>query len=222
MLISNNHLCSPLPGMSLAELEAAIHNPFRPPRPGRDEPHQGVDIAVVQDGIAIPGEPVLSLLPGIVAAIIQDRFPYGFAMMIETPLESLDGELISNFQLPSSLPTREPHPALTCPPFDPTLNWDTRKRSLYLLYAHMRSMGNFQLEDSVECGRQLGEVGQSGNALNPHLHLEVRLGPAGARFPSMAHYLSDATQEEMSNYCDWRVRDIFLLVDPMHILSAIP
>jgi hypothetical protein len=76
----------------------------------------------------------------------------------------------------------------------------------------------YQLSDLVECGARIGQIGQSGNALNAHLHLEARVGPAGARFEGLAHYESRASPTEMSNYCAWRVSGIFQLVDPMLIL----
>jgi murein DD-endopeptidase MepM/ murein hydrolase activator NlpD len=82
----------------------------------------------------------------------------------------------------------------------------------------MRDAPGFQVGDPIECGEALGQVGQSGNALNPHLHFEVRLGPAGIQLKSMAHYDASASAEEMSNYCTWRVRGVFQLVDPMLLL----
>ena len=69
------------------------------------------------------------------------------------------------------------------------------------------------------CGQAIGSVGMSGNALNPHLHLEVRVGPAGIRLESMAHYDTSATAQEMANYCRWRVSGLFQLVDPMQLGS---
>ena len=79
-----------------------------------------------------------------------------------------------------------------------------------------------QLGDWLQCGWEIGTVGMSGNALNPHLHLEMRVGPAGARFNSMAHYISSASNEEMANYCAWRVSGQFQVVDPMLLFSIEP
>ena len=79
----------------------------------------------------------------------------------------------------------------------------------------------FGLDDPIECGEQIGLIGQSGNALNPHVHLEARLGPSGARFSGMAHYDARATPEEMANYCAWRVSGVFQLMDPMQILALL-
>ena len=208
-------LCSPLEGFVLADLPGLISNPFHPPPPGSDDPHQGVDLAVQQYGMAVTGRPVRAVLAGQVAAVIADRFPYGNALIIETRLENLPPGLLA--PLPTLAPTLPPHPALTCPPSQTA--WDLAHRSLYLLYGHMQAAPTLQPDDEVTCGTQLGVIGQSGNALNPHLHIEARLGPAGARPGSLAHYDSSASPEEMSAYCTWRVSGVFQLVDPMGILK---
>jgi murein DD-endopeptidase MepM/ murein hydrolase activator NlpD len=216
-------LCSPLEGYSRSELTASISNPFKPPaRAGSDDPHQGVDLAVSQDGLALAGEPVYAILAGYVAAVIVDRFPYGNAIMVETPLETLPDGWRAQAQLPTPAPTLPPHPALTCPQVDLGLGLNYEKRSLYLLYAHMQSPVAYQLGDAITCGARLGEIGQSGNALNPHVHIETRLGPGGARFQGLAHYETRASAAEMSAYCLWRVSGTFQLVDPMQLLSALP
>jgi murein DD-endopeptidase MepM/ murein hydrolase activator NlpD len=111
---------------------------------------------------------------------------------------------------------------LTCPAINPQPVWDFTSRSLYLLYAHLQAPVEFRMNDPVGCGEQIGVIGQSGNALNPHVHLEARLGPPGARFPGMAHYDSRASAEEMAYYCAWRVSGTFQLMDPMKILALLP
>ena len=58
----------------------------------------------------------------------------------------------------------------------------------------------------------------SGNALNPHLHLEARVGPAGTRLDSMAHYDSSASPAEMAAYCLWRVSGAFQRINPLQLL----
>jgi len=100
--------------------------------------------------------------------------------------------------------------------------WNEASRSLYILYVHLQERAAFQPGDSIQCGQAIGRIGQSGNALNPHLHLEVRVGPAGARFSSMAHYDNTAQPEEMGNYCTWLVSDLFQLVDPLRLLAQLP
>ena len=71
------------------------------------------------------------------------------------------------------------------------------------------------------CGQVIGQVGTTGRSVNPHLHLEMRYGPGGAAFPSLAHYSGDATSEEMAAYCTWRVSGIFQVIDPLKVLETI-
>jgi murein DD-endopeptidase MepM/ murein hydrolase activator NlpD len=216
-------ICPPLPGYSRQNLLEAISNPYQPPRLGSDDPHQGVDLAVTQDGIALAGNPIQAALVGRVAMILNDRFPYGNAVLIETPLRSL---LAPNDDLRLAIPTPAPtlpaHPSLTCPAVKTTGGLSQQNRSLYLLYAHLSETAVLQPGDAVACGEYLGKIGQSGNALNPHLHLEARVGPSGARFSSMAHYTTSASAEEMGNYCLWRVSNQFQLVNPLDLLRLLP
>lgn len=213
-------VCSPFPGYRKADLLAAISNPYNPPPPGSDDPHQAVDLAVIQSGMAVTGSPVQAALAGVVALIVEDRFPYGHAVMIETPLSELRLQLAAG--LPTPGPTLPPHPALTCPALEPPVDVSSGQRSLYLLYAHLESTPAFALGEGIACGQDLGRVGQSGNALNPHLHLEVRVGPAGARFAGMAHYEPRAREAEMAAYCAWRVGGLFQAVDPWFVLGDLP
>jgi murein DD-endopeptidase MepM/ murein hydrolase activator NlpD len=208
-------------------LIASISNPFNPPPPGSDDPHQGLDLAVQQNGIALAGGTALAVLTGEVAMVTQDRFPYGYTLLIETPLEVLPPTWLANLHTPASelltpAPTYHPNPALSCPAITPSPPWSNDRRSLYLLYAHLQEIPAFQPGDAIECGQTIGRIGQSGNALNPHLHLEVRVGPAGARFASVAHYDNTAQPEEMGNYCLWRVSNIFQLIDPLRLLAQLP
>jgi murein DD-endopeptidase MepM/ murein hydrolase activator NlpD len=91
-----------------------------------------------------------------------------------------------------------------------------------VLYSHLKETPVLETGQSVECGDVIGAIGDSGNALNPHLHLEIRLGPAGALIPSMAHYDSSATLAEMSLYCTWRVSGLFQPLDPLLFLTQYP
>ena len=212
-------LCSPLQGYRLDQMPSLVVNPFNPPPPGSDDPHQGIDLADRQPGsqIALSGRLVQAALGGKVAAVIRDRFPYGNALLVESPLDELPKDWMAALSLDEPFPAPQPNLVLTCPDVVHN-NWQTGQ-SLYLLYAHLQQAPEFKLDDPLVCGQGLGNVGDSGNALNPHLHLEVRLGPAGARFSSLAHYDNRATLEEMDNYCTWRVRGIFRLVDPLQLLG---
>ena len=214
-------ICSPLADFSFSDLENAISNPYHPPKLGSDDPHQGVDLAVKLGEIAITGDPVYAVMGGEVAAVVSDRFPYGNAIMIETSLDKLPVGWASEIPIPTPAPTLGPHPSLTCPEIDLVPDWNINQRSLYLLYAHLLEPVNYSLGEKIECGNLLGKIGQSGNALNPHLHLEARVGPAGASFSGLAHYDARVSPEEMYYYCTWRVSDLFQLVDPLEILKFV-
>jgi murein DD-endopeptidase MepM/ murein hydrolase activator NlpD len=173
----------------------------------------------VQNGISLSGLPVQAILEGQVALVVSGRFPYGNAVLVETPLDSLPPALLEMLDLPPVPAEPQVSNALTCPtPAAPT-EWKPERSSLYLLYAHMLEPPASQAGDSVSCGQVIGAIGSSGNALNPHLHLEVRVGPAGARFPGMAHYDASAKPEEMTAYCQWRVSGSFVHIDPLLLFS---
>lgn len=214
-------VCSPLEGIGLGDLSAAVSNPFNPPSPGSDDPHQGVDLADRLPGSisAVTGKPVLAALGGQVAGVIRDRFPYGNAVIIETPLDSLGTGWEQALSLPTPLPQPLTNPALTCPPIALPYS-QTGQRSVYLLYAHMLDAPSVQAGQELNCGEAIGTIGQSGNALNPHLHIEARVGPSGSRFGSLAHYDNRATAEEMGLYCLWRVSGAFQLLDPLVVLKV--
>ncbi len=212
-------ICSPLENISIPDLPDHVNNPFNPPRLSVDDHHMGVDFAVQEFGMALSGRPVHSVLQGTVVMILDDRFPYGNAVMIETPIDTLSDELLRQLLLPTPSPTIEPHPALNCPPISNAPVFDSDNRSIYILYAHLAEKPILQIDESVDCGEEVGMVGESGNALNPHLHLEVRTGPSWARLGSMSHYSTSASPEEMNAYCTWRVRERFQLLDPMQLFS---
>lgn len=215
-------LCSPLQGVPLDQVRSLISNPFHPPQPGSDDPHQGIDLAILIPGsqIAQAGNPVQAALAGRVAMVTHDRFPFGNAVIIETPLDTQPDAFWQAVSLPTPAPTLAPRSALTCPP-GPSRNIpDATKRSLYVLYAHLQTPAALHPGESLVCGQVFGAVGMSGNALNPHLHFEVKVGPSDLRMDSMAHYDASATQDEMRNYCLWSVSGLFQLVDPLKLLQT--
>ncbi len=205
-------------------MPAIVANPFHPPKEGSDDPHMGVDLAYFLDEqrIALPGLPVQAVFSGQVAAVIHDRFPYGNAILIETPLDALPAAWLARLPVPTPLAAPIQPISLTCPSPTTPYAWNPAERSLYLLYAHLQQAPAVQPGTPVTCGQTLNRIGQSGNALNPHLHLEARIGPAGARLGSLAHYDPSATQDEMAAYCTWRIQGTFQLIDPLNLLVAPP
>jgi murein DD-endopeptidase MepM/ murein hydrolase activator NlpD len=216
-------LCSPLKDVTGEQMAGLVSNPYYPPAPGSDDPHHGVDLAMRLPGsqVAVTGHPVQAALPGIVAAVVRDRFPYGNAVMIETSLEEYPASWWEQAQVPTPAPTLEHRSALTCPDGGAKLPLDKNRRSLYVLYAHLLQPPGLEPGEAVTCGQAIGLVGSSGNALNPHLHFETRVGPAGLRLESMAHYDASASAVEMSSYCLWRISGVFQLVDPMKVLALL-
>lgn len=216
-------LCSPLEGIPIEELlqPDLLKNLFQPPRPGMDDGHHGIDFAYWSRGDrkTMLGLPVFSVLQGRVAGIVHHRQPYGYAVVIETPLEDLPPGWVELIQVPTPGPTVQPAPNLYCPPGTDFIQ-ENPGRSLYLLYAHLNQLPLVTLNQPVECGQQIGEVGTTGKSVNPHLHLETRVGPAGVTFPEMAHYENGATELEMQTYCTWRVSGLFQMFDPAGLFRA--
>lgn len=213
--------CSPLNDVAPEQIPTLVTNPYNPPPPGRDDPHAGVDLADMIPGsrVAVSGRAVHAVLSGEVAAVVRDRFPFGNALIVETPLDALPASFLQALPVPTLAPTPAGKRALVCPAFKVPAAWDFSRRSLYLLYAHMQEDPAFQPGDKVQCGQALGKVGKSGNALNPHLHLEARVGPAGARLGSLSHYIDSATLEELSAYCTWATSGMFQVMDPLRLFG---
>jgi len=190
-------ICSPLLHETIVSIAEIIGDPYNPPPPGRDERHHGVDFSYYHHGDrdTIEGEGVQAILAGTVAALVNDRLPYGNMVIIETPASLLPSDLVAYLKM-------------------------EEEESLYHLYAHMESAPLVRVGDAVECGSALGKVGMTGyNIVNPHLHLETRIGPAGVTFSGMAFYTTSATTEEMENYQRWRTSGDFSHFDPMNLFA---
>lgn len=215
-------VCSPLQGETLKSISEILTQPFKMPRPGNDDGHQGVDFSFYRrnDKIGIEGLQVFAVLEGKVVTVINDRGPYGNAVIIETPLNSISKALIAQIQIPAAQPTVMPDPRVNCPAGELTFSVDTENQSLYLLYGHLLNPVSLSVGDEVRCGQLIGAVGNTGYSSNPHLHFETRLGPSGARFDSMAYYIDNSTDSERYNYCVWRVSNLFQLFDPIKLLST--
>ncbi len=217
-------VCSPLHGFQLSQLSEIVSNPFEMPLPGSDGGHHGVDFSFYRYGAyeKMQGLRVNSMLDGVVAGIIDDRPPYGNAILIETRLEDLPALWQQYLTENLTQPEEYPEPRLFCPSSDELTFPDSVDRSLYLLYAHLERLPAFNLANSVQCGEQVGFVGTSGYSVNAHLHLEMRIGPAGYQVSQLGHYAPDSSPEEMANYCTWRVSGRFMLLDPMVVINMLP
>jgi murein DD-endopeptidase MepM/ murein hydrolase activator NlpD len=147
-----------------------------------------------QDRDSMLREPVQSILPGVVSSVLNDLYPYGNMVMIETPQSELPHEVINLLKMGEG-------------------------QSLYHLYAHLNLPPQVKLGEAVTACQSLGEVGESGNTDIPHLHLETRVGPSDAAFASMRFYDTRATIQEMENYKLWRTSGEFTHFDPMLLLT---
>ncbi len=216
-------VCSPLEGISLAELpQLMTGDVFNPPAPGHEDGHHGVDFAFYRRGnlTTMLGLPVQAILPGKVAAVIDNEKPYGNAIIIETPLENIPTQWHTTINLSAPIATVQPDSRLTCPKAPAAAWMSSSQRSVYHLYAHLKELPVAKVGDVVSCGQVIGEVGTTGNSVNPHLHLETRIGPAGATFSGLGHYDTRISEEDRSNYCTWRVSGWFQMFDPMSLLQT--
>lgn len=140
------------------------------------------------------GEPVQAILSGKAATVIDDLYPYGNMVIVETPYNNLAETTRAAINIEES-------------------------ESLYILYAHLDQAPLVGLGDQISACQLLGEVGKSGNADIPHLHLETRIGPSGTVFESMRFYDTRASLEEMENYKLWRTSGVYRHFDPMILLA---
>jgi murein DD-endopeptidase MepM/ murein hydrolase activator NlpD len=218
------NLCSPLQGITISELPGIISEPYAPPPISQDDGHHGVDFAFYRykDFVTMEGLPVQAVLPGTVAAVIDDRFPYGNMLIIETPLELVPGFALQAGIFPTPAPTVTSDGRLVCPDVPPGLTYSASGRSLYILYAHLQSAPQLAVGDTVTPCQVIGAVGSTGSSSQFHLHVETRLGPAGARFTSIAHRSGAASEEEMATYCTWRISELFQRFDPMLLFALQP
>lgn len=216
-------VCSPLHGFQIDQLTDIVAKPYNPPAPGGEGGHHGVDFSFYSYGAFTSMEriPVQAVLEGVVAAVIADRPPYGNLVIIETPISSLP--LAWQESLAALPQPAETHPdnRLFCP--TPVAGGRfSQPESLYLLYAHLADKPDLALGDHLGCGQQIGLVGNTGYSGNTHLHLEMRQGPSGVQFLHLAHYINNASDEEMAGYCAWRISSQFLLLDPLALLLIEP
>jgi murein DD-endopeptidase MepM/ murein hydrolase activator NlpD len=199
--IPETQICSPLRDHALVDLRKYISQPFIAPLgENKEMGHHGVDFAYYhRDGVGGPleGNPILSALDGNMAGLGYNAV-YGNYLIIETPFE----------RLPVGL--------ATLLPIQPG-------ESLYLLYAHMLDLAPFEIREPLDCGQQIGQVGESGRQpdmiAEPHLHFETRVGASGVFIEPMAFYDTQVTEAEKQEYIKWRSSGEFVPFDPMLLLD---
>jgi murein DD-endopeptidase MepM/ murein hydrolase activator NlpD len=213
-------ISSPLQGFEITNLPELISQDFKIPPPGEDSGHHGVDFAFWSRGNKpILGNPILAVFPGKIAmSDALEKPPYGFALLIETPLETLPQNIIHAIKIPTQPIGTTINNKLNCPDLSKD-TWNTTSKSLYTLYGHMVSAPGFKTGEAIQAGQNIGFVGNSGYSTAPHLHLEMRIGPSGASFTNMGHYDPNTTEEDRHNYCNWRVSGVFQMFDPMELLK---
>lgn len=215
-------ISSPIIGIPLDELSSIISNPFHMPGKGKDDGHPGLDFSFYSyhEWKSIENLDVASVLPGYLAGVIYDRPPYGNAILIESKVQELNIELqhiIKTFY--PKLPQQD-HIILNCPEtFNMESDFSRDNLSIYILYGHLKNFQDFEIGDYIESGTNIGKVGNTGMSGNPHLHLEIRIGPNSSVFLTMAHYDNSITVEEKENYCLWKVSGYFFPIDPNLILG---
>lgn len=191
----SENICSPLAQNPLSDLPKIVSDPYRPPPPGHEERHHGVDFNYYRrkGRLSIKGEGVQAVLGGRVAAAISDKYPYGNLIIIETSSPALPEQWIKDLKMKSG-------------------------ESIYTLYAHLEDAPKLKPGEAVTRCQQINTVGMTGNAIMPHLHLEMRIGPAGFTFTSMSYYDLKATLQEKQTYKLWRTSGKFRHFNPMDLL----
>lgn len=206
--------CCPLEDETFESLPLILVNPLKIPPIGRDDGHHGLDFAYFQRGerASIQGIEVYAIFSGKTVLTLENLIPYGYTILIETPLNQLPNPLqetlLSSYQpIPKNVVYQG-----ECPEFPAPEN--TEEMSVYHLYAHLEALPPFQPGDLISCGQKLGTVGNTGRSSNPHLHLETRLGPSGFDLSSMAFYSPAYSEELRASYCLWRMSGYYQLFDP--------
>jgi len=214
-------ICSPLEDETFESLPLILSKPLDIPHTfGDDTGHHGVDFAYFQRGdrLSIEGIQIYAIMAGKTVLTLDDHIPYGYTMIIETPLADLPKH-IQEILLDGYQPVPEdPYYRLVCP--EVPLPEITGEFAVYHLYAHMEIRPGFNRGDPIACGKTLGTVGNTGYSSNPHLHLETRLGPSGMQIETMAHYELTNTPEQMGNYCLWRMSGYYQIFDPFILFDA--
>jgi len=213
-------VCSPLVGISLEKLYRITSNPYVSPNPYVESGHPAIDISFYrfEQFTTFVNFPLQAVLPGKVVQVENNRFPYGYMLLVETPLSQVDTTFLSSIPQPTPLPESVYTIDERCPLTGNPVTWDTSSKSLYVLYAHLSQLPDFNVGDGISCGQPIGFAGTTGNSAEDHLHLEMRIGPSNAQFNSIATQHSSATLEERYNYCIWSLSGVFQPFDPAILL----
>jgi murein DD-endopeptidase MepM/ murein hydrolase activator NlpD len=210
-----------LKGIERSQLKSITSNPFVLTSPFKEiiEDHPAIDFSFYQkwEYTTFQDFPIQSILPGKVVLVEDNRFPYGYMVLIETPLSQIDPVILTQIPQPTLVPSGYT-PEQRCPVVGNPVTFDSSSQSIYALYAHFSSLPLVKIGDSVSCGDLIGYAGSTGNSAEPHLHLEIRFGPSDAKFESIANYHSSVTLEERYDYCIWTISGIFQAVDPAKLL----
>jgi murein DD-endopeptidase MepM/ murein hydrolase activator NlpD len=226
-----NAVCSPLQGIAMDDLrlitsyDYSVKYPFSE-GPENDKNHPAIDFGFYSSK-GIPsysgpelhtddGFPIQALLPGKVVETVNNLYPYGNMILIETHLDALDPALLAKLNLPQPYPQSELDLHNPCAKDQLPISWSPSSRSIYTLYAHMKNPSSLKTGDLVQCGEVVGAIGATGNTSESieHLHLEIRVGPSDARFGTISTYISTSTEEERYNYCIWALSEEFQSIDP--------
>ncbi len=219
-------VCSPLQGIERSQLRLITSYAFITPDNYVESGHPAIDFSFYQFENNLTGEkyttfanfPVQAILPGKVILIENDRFPYGYMVLIETPFTQISADFSPAITTPTPLPPSAYSTDERCPVAGAQVSYDPTAKSIYTLYAHLASLPLVKTGDTVACGQLIGYAGKTGHAAEDHLHLEVRIGPAHAQFGSIGAYHSSNTAEERYNYCIWALSGIFQAIDPAILL----
>lgn len=191
-LVDEFEICSPLVDIPIDELADIVSAPYEPPPPGKEDRHHGVDFSFYRRGdiASILGLGVQTVMASKVVMVLDDSFPYGNAIMLETAWTALPEDVQDGLGIEHG-------------------------EALYVLYAHLSEPPSAALMKSLPACEHVGFVGKSGNAGVPHLHMEARIGPSGEVFEGMSYYTTQTTPKERSNYTRWRTGGEFTHFDPL-------
>jgi murein DD-endopeptidase MepM/ murein hydrolase activator NlpD len=213
-------VCSPLKGIGLEKLYRITSNKYQSPDPYVESGHPAIDFSFYQfeDFTTFVNFPLQAVLPGKVIMVENNRYPYGYMLLVETPLSQIDPSFLPFIPQPTPLPESVYTMDERCPVSGSPVTWDDSTKSLYVLYAHLSQLPDLKVDDDVSCGQPIGFAGTTGHSAEDHIHLEMRIGPSKAQFNPMAEYHSSATLEERYNYCIWSLSGVFRPFDPAILL----